>query len=266
MKRLLLPAAVTATLLPITGCTVAPGVDVDAEKSRISSVVLQAYTGIEHQNWPELGQLVVEDWSLYTMGQRQDLPTVRDFFAQHITDQSISVTDLDIRVSGDGSLAWASFKEQSEYHFDGDPVRETALGTALLQREFDEWKMVNLIRSAASAPSQFEVEPNSRIRYRVTVQSGEFVIKLDSQVMLRATSSTENHDQWFFRQLTPGLHTLTLTARKLDGQPFSVMCDLEVVAPGADPTFRGPYSYQGGANADADGDTIYFEARESTGE
>jgi hypothetical protein len=45
-------------------------------------------------------------------------------------------------------MAWARFSESTQYKFDGNPVEEQAIFTAIFEKSDGEWKMSHLHRSA----------------------------------------------------------------------------------------------------------------------
>ena len=90
------------------------------------------------------------------MGNRWDMAAVRSFFEAHVTDHTIDFSDVAVHVSDDGSMAWATFNEATEYKFDGNPVQESAIFTAVFEKENDAWKMKLLHRSATPPPAPTE--------------------------------------------------------------------------------------------------------------
>jgi ketosteroid isomerase-like protein len=88
------------------------------------------------------------------MGDRLDMAAVKDFFGNHITDHSIQTDNVDVHISADGSMAWATFNEETEYKFDGNPVKQKAVFTAIFEKEEDVWAMKLLHRSTAPPPAE----------------------------------------------------------------------------------------------------------------
>ena len=77
---------------------------------------------------------------------------MRDFFAQHIKDHTINLSNKKIEISESGDLAWVTFDENTSLTFDGNPANINAIFTAIFKKQNGEWKMVHLHRSAEMPP------------------------------------------------------------------------------------------------------------------
>ena len=123
-------------------------VDTAAEEASIREVITQHFAAFESQDWEALGSLTSDDWIIVThLGTALDRAAVQEFFEASITDHSITISNIDVTVSGDGSMAWAKFDESTQYNFDGAPVDEHALFTAILEKGDDGWKLVHVHRT-----------------------------------------------------------------------------------------------------------------------
>lgn len=73
----------------------------------------------------------------------------------HLFDEILLVffSNIDVHVSGDGSMAWATFNEATEYKFDGNPVKQSAVFTAVFEKADGAWMMKILHRSVAPPPA-----------------------------------------------------------------------------------------------------------------
>ena len=69
------------------------------------------------------------------------MEAIKKFFTEHITEHTIAISNIQVHVSGDASMAWATFDEETSYKFDGNPVSENAVFTAIFVKEGDAWKM-----------------------------------------------------------------------------------------------------------------------------
>ena len=123
-------------------------VDAAAEEASIRDVLTQHFAAFESQDWEALGSVTSDDWVIFThLGTTLDRAGIREFFEEYITDHSITISNIDVTVSGDGSMAWAKFDENTQYNFAGAPVDEHALFTAILEKEDEGWKLVHLQRT-----------------------------------------------------------------------------------------------------------------------
>lgn len=144
------------TLSLIAACAPeAPPVDVAAEQASIRDRLDQGFQAVQNQDWETLSGLISDDWVIFThLGAKWNLDEMQEFFGAHIADHRITISDMSIRVSGDGRLAWARFDEETQYTFDGNPIQEKAVFTAVFEKTDAEWKMVHLHRSAQPPPSE----------------------------------------------------------------------------------------------------------------
>ena len=79
---------------------------------------------------------------------------LKGFFAAHITEHSIELSNINVQVSGDASMASATFDEKTNYKFDGNPVSESAIFTAVFVKEGDAWKMKLMQRTIVQPPPE----------------------------------------------------------------------------------------------------------------
>lgn len=151
-KRLLTLLMVLPILITINGC--AKPVDVEAEKENIGATIEKTAGAIQNQDWEALKGLISDDWEHFShIGERWDLDAMKNFFQAHISDHKIEFSDIETHISGDGTMAWAKFNEHAEYRFDGNPVKENAIFTAIFEKKNSDWVMVQLHRSAPQPPA-----------------------------------------------------------------------------------------------------------------
>jgi len=138
------------SILSLNACV--QRVDTATEEASIREVLTQQLAAFESQDWEALGSLISDDWVIFThLGTTLDRAGIQEFFEEYITNHSIAISNIDVTVSGDGSMAWAKFDENTQYNFDGAPVDEHALFTAILENGDDGWKVVHLQRTIEAA-------------------------------------------------------------------------------------------------------------------
>jgi len=148
-----LPAIMVVLILILIGCGERKTVDVEAEKAKIDSSLTASFSAVEQQDWETLSKYVSDDWIHYThLGTKWSMDEMRDFFAQHIKDHTINLSNKKIEISESGDLAWVTFDENTSLTFDGNPANINAIFTAIFKKQNGEWKMVHLHRSAEMPP------------------------------------------------------------------------------------------------------------------
>ena len=133
-------------LFAFIGC--APSVDMEAEKASIEEALNKGFNAIQNQDWDALAALCTADMMFYThIGTKWNMEEMKGFFTDHMSNHTTNINNANIQVSGDGSLAWATVDEITEYQFDGNPVQENAIFTFIFEKEGMDWKMAHLHRS-----------------------------------------------------------------------------------------------------------------------
>jgi ketosteroid isomerase-like protein len=132
-------------VLSLNAC--AQRVDMAAEDASIREVLTQNFAAFESQDWDAVGGLISDDWVIVTNLGVLDRAGIQELFEARITDHSITISNIDITVSAGGSMAWAKFDENTQYNFDGAPVDEHALFTAVLEKDAGGWKLVHIQRT-----------------------------------------------------------------------------------------------------------------------
>lgn len=142
----LLFGALLATSLIAMG-----GQDEKAIEKRLN----KGFEALEKQDWETFASLCTSDWvHLNHMGMRWNMEEVKGFFTAHMTNHSIEISNISIQVSGDASMASATFDEKTQYKFDGNPVSESAIFTAVFVKEGDAWKMKLMQRTLVQPPPE----------------------------------------------------------------------------------------------------------------
>lgn len=130
-----------------------------ADKEAIRSLISKCANALQSQDWATLESICSKDWTHLTdRGDRWDMATMKSFFGEHITDHTIKFNIVGIHISGDASMAWATFDEDTAYKFDGNPVKQNAVFTAVFEKEQDAWKMKLLHRSTPPPPQEEDDE------------------------------------------------------------------------------------------------------------
>lgn len=141
---LLLPVLFVACQQPPT----TPAVDMAAEDAAIRSVIDQMYSNIEAQDFDAVATICTDDWVFFNnAGSIWTLQELASFFAENITEHTIEISNIELVVSDDATVAWVSMEEDTEYLFRGEPMSEHALFTGGLVKEADGWKVGHLHRS-----------------------------------------------------------------------------------------------------------------------
>lgn len=124
-----------------------PPVDTEAERERIEALLDEVRAGVTAQDWNRVDPHLTDDWEILGDGERMSWAEQRALFEDHLTEHRSEFRDVEVTVSDDGSMAWAKFEEETEFRFDGQPVQQEALFTAVFHRVDGEWRMAHLHRS-----------------------------------------------------------------------------------------------------------------------
>ncbi|NIR50412.1 nuclear transport factor 2 family protein [candidate division KSB1 bacterium] len=126
-----------------------------SDEEAIQGLISQCAQALQSQDWEMLDKVCSEDWlHISHMGDRWDMAAVKSFFEDHITDHTIQFSDVDTHISDDASMAWATFNEETEYNFDGNPVKQSAVFTATFEKQAKAWKMKLLHRTVVAQPDK----------------------------------------------------------------------------------------------------------------
>ncbi len=139
-------------LFASSGC--AERVDTAAEEAKVRTLIEKTFDAVQNQDWETFAGNISEDWELFTdSGERWDLEAIQQFFKDHISDHEIELSDIEVRVSGDGKMAWAKFDESTQYEFDEQPVSQSAVFTSVFEKTNTSWLCVQLHRSVSTSPT-----------------------------------------------------------------------------------------------------------------
>lgn len=129
--------------------------DVDGARVAVEDLIADTADALTAQDWQAAEGMITEDWTFYGSEGRWDFARFRQFFEDHITDHTITFSDVSVEVADDASMAWASFHEETAYAFDGEPVEESAVFTTLFRNTADGWRLARLHRTVL-APAEVE--------------------------------------------------------------------------------------------------------------
>lgn len=127
--------------------------DGKSDQETIKAMIGKCADALQKQDWAALESMCAADWKHLSQDQYLDMNAVKGLFTGHITEHTINFSNIDVHVSGDGSMAWATFNEATEYKFDGNPVKQSAVFTAVFEKADGAWMMKILHRSVAPPPA-----------------------------------------------------------------------------------------------------------------
>ncbi len=149
MKKLL--SILLFVSLLVTSLIAFDGHDQEAIEMRLK----KGFEAFAKQDWETVASLVTSDWVIVLhTGERLTLEGMKKFFTDHISGHTIEISNIDINVSGDASMAWATLDEKTSYKFDGNQVSENARFTAIFVKEGDAWKMKMQQRTLVQPPPE----------------------------------------------------------------------------------------------------------------
>ncbi len=138
-------------LLMATSIFAVDGHDEGAIEKRLQ----QNFEAYEKQDWETISSLCTNDWMMVLHnGARMTMDDMKQFFTAHITEHSIALSNIKVHVSGDATMAWATFDEETSYKFDGNPVSEKAVFTAIFEKEGEDWKIKTQQRTLVQPPPE----------------------------------------------------------------------------------------------------------------
>jgi len=130
-------------LIGFTGCP--EPVDVDQERERISEVITEFFQALEEENWELFRESVHQEWKYFSpAGRIHTLDEIMDIFEEGVSDFSVEIEDLSIRISWDGSMGWATFTSEIQHMMQEEHIEEYGLSTMVLERENDRWVIIHL--------------------------------------------------------------------------------------------------------------------------
>ncbi len=123
------------------------------DQAAIEKQLKKGFAAFAKQDWETVASLCTSDWVIVLhTGASLNLEGIKKFFAEHITEHTLAISNIQVHVSGDATMAWATFSEETSYKFDGNPVSENAVFTAIFVNEGDAWKMKMEQRTLVQPP------------------------------------------------------------------------------------------------------------------
>ncbi len=145
------PYILLLVLLMATSIFAVDGHDEAAIEKRLQ----QGFEAYAKQDWETVSSLCTSDWKIVLHnGARLTLEDMKQFFTAHITEHSIAISNIKVHVSGDATMAWATYDEATSYKFDGKPVAEKAVFTSIFVKEGEDWKMTAQQRTLVQPPPE----------------------------------------------------------------------------------------------------------------
>ena len=118
-------------------------VDKAAETTRVRKVVDQLFSAAKKRDWDAAAELMSTDFELYTDGasgfNKQAYVKVLKEDDMQLT--SMELRDMEIRVSGDGQMAWAKYRGLFKATSHNQPSSLETAETLIFQREGEQWKI-----------------------------------------------------------------------------------------------------------------------------
>lgn len=107
---------------------------------------------------------LADDWTYFTSGGSEvDFEGFRGMISGW-TALEIAITNVRPRLSGDGELAWATFRGWLRGDAGGDPVTWHLRFTAVLERAGEVWRLRHLQSTVASGPIAGTGSPGKALR------------------------------------------------------------------------------------------------------
>lgn len=152
MKYFLLCSGVA--LLTLAACAGQPVVDVKAEISAISTLLDEYTKSVETENMELYAALVVHDTTMVNFGGFgkpivgwDGLKKTMEGQNELLSDTRITVSDLNIQISGDGKTAWARCLWTLRAKMAENPVELPIRCTWIFGKDENGWKIVHFHKS-----------------------------------------------------------------------------------------------------------------------
>lgn len=118
-------------------------VDQAAETTRVRKVVDQLFTACKKRDWDEASSFMAADFELYTDGASQ---FNKQAYLKVLKEDDVQLgymelRDLEIRVSGDGQMAWAKYRGLFKNTMHNPPSILETVETLIFKRESAQWKI-----------------------------------------------------------------------------------------------------------------------------
>jgi ketosteroid isomerase-like protein len=118
-------------------------IDTAAEASRVREAIDDFFNAAKKRDWDTAAALMSSDFELYTdqaQGVGKD-EYVRVLKQDDLVVEHMELKDMDIRVSGDGQMAWATYRGLFRSTSQGKPADAETAETVIFTNERGAWKM-----------------------------------------------------------------------------------------------------------------------------
>ena len=134
---------VVFVLLLVFGMAGAPNVDQTAETIRVRKVVDQFFSAAKKRDWDAEAELMSTDFELYTDGASgfNKEAYIKVLKEDDIQLAEMELRDMEIRVSGDGQMAWAKYRGLFKFISNNQPSNMESAETLIFKREGNHWKI-----------------------------------------------------------------------------------------------------------------------------
>lgn len=126
--------------------------DTTAEAARVRKVMDDFFSAAKKRDWDAAGALMSSDFELYTddaQGVGKD-EYVRALKQDDLVVEHMELKEVDIRVSGDGQMAWAKYRGLYRHSSHGVPADVETVETLIFTNERGAWKMARAHASIKS--------------------------------------------------------------------------------------------------------------------
>lgn len=147
-KRLLALLVVAFASLTLCSCQQSAGacpksVYPAAESARVREALDNFFRAAQRRDWDAAAELMSSDFEIYT-DDAQGYPKaeyVRVLKQDDLVVEHMELKDVDIRVSGDGQMAWAKYRGLFRCTSQGKPADVETAETLIFTNERGAWKM-----------------------------------------------------------------------------------------------------------------------------
>jgi ketosteroid isomerase-like protein len=146
--RLITLLAMLCAALALCSCQQSAGAcpkpaDTAAEAARVRGVIDDFFSAAKKRDWDAAGALMSPDFELYS-DEAQSVNKdeyVRALKQDDLVVEHMELKDVDIRVSGDGQMAWAKYRGVYRNTSHGTPADVETVETLIFTNERGTWKM-----------------------------------------------------------------------------------------------------------------------------
>ena len=118
-------------------------VDQAAETIRVRKVLDQFFGAAKKRDWDAAAELMSSDFELYTDGASvfDKQAYVKVLKGDDMELGSMELRDMEIRVSGDGQMAWSKYRGLFKSTSHNQPSTFETAETLIFKREGEQWKI-----------------------------------------------------------------------------------------------------------------------------